>query len=121
MYHLLDYCATYSDDGITYRTSNMALAANCDTSFNNESQSRSREGAYIFLSENVSTSRWNGPLLTISHIMKYVVSSEAKAEMAALFLTAKEMVPLRNNLQEMGWKQSHIIPVARRLNSSGND
>ena len=37
--------------------------------------------------------------------MKYVVSSAAEAEMTALFITAKEMVPLRNTLTEMGWKQ----------------
>ena len=37
--------------------------------------------------------------------MKYVVSSAAEAEMTALFLTTKEMVPLRHTLTEMGWKQ----------------
>ena len=37
--------------------------------------------------------------------MKYVVSSAEEAEMTALFLTAKEMVPLRQTLTEMGWKQ----------------
>ena len=34
-----------------------------------------------------------------------VVLSAAEAEMTALFLAAKEMVPLQNILQEMGWKQ----------------
>ena len=37
--------------------------------------------------------------------MKYVVSSAAEAEMTALFLTAKEMVPLCHTLTKMGWKQ----------------
>ena len=37
--------------------------------------------------------------------MKYVVSSAAEAEMTALFLTAKEMVPLRPTLTKMRWKQ----------------
>ena len=37
--------------------------------------------------------------------MKYVVSSAADVEMTALFLTAKEMVPLCHTLTEMGWKQ----------------
>ena len=36
--------------------------------------------------------------------MKYVVSSAAEAEMTALFLTAKDMVPLRHTLTEMGCK-----------------
>ena len=102
VHHLLDYCATYPDDRITYRVSNMVFAAHSDAGFNNESTSRSRAGAHIFLSENDSILRWNGPLLTIVQIMKYVVSSAVEAEMTSLFLTAKEMVPLRNILQEMG-------------------
>ena len=99
---LLDCCATYPDDGITYRVSSVVLAAHSDSGFNNKSRSRSRAGAHIFLSENNNIPRWNGPLLTIAQIMKYVVSSAAEAEMRALFLTAKEMVPLRNTLQEIG-------------------
>ena len=99
---LLDYCATYSDDGIIYRSSDMIPAGPSDAGFNNETRAQSRSGAHIFLSENESIPRWNGPLLTIAQIMKYVVSSAAEAEMTALFLTAKEMVPLRHTLTDMG-------------------
>ena len=105
VHQLLDYCATYPDDGILYRSSDMVLAGHADAGFANETKSRSRAGAHVFLSENDPIPRWNGPLLTIAQIMKYVVSSAAEAEMTALFLTAKEMVPLRNTLTEMGWKQ----------------
>ena len=105
IHQLLDYCAAYPDNGILYKLSDMILAAHSDASFANETKSRSRAGAHIFFSENDSIPRWNGPLLTISQIMKYVVSSAAEAEMTALFLTAKEMVPLQNTLTEMGWKQ----------------
>ena len=58
----------------------------------------------MFLSENKSIPCWDVPLLTISQIMKYVVSSSAEAEMTALFLTAKDMVPLRHTLIEIRWK-----------------
>ena len=105
IHQLLGYCATYPDDGILYRASDMVLAGRADAGFNNETKARSRAGAHIFLSENESIPRWNGPILTIARIMKYVVSSAAEAEMIALFLTAKEMVPLQNTLTEMGWKQ----------------
>ena len=105
IHQLLDYCATYPDDGILYRASNMVLAGHDDAGFNNEIKARSRAGAHIFLSENESIPRWNGPVLTITQIRKYVVSSAAEAEMTALFLTAKEMVPLQNTLTEMGWTQ----------------
>ena len=105
IHQLLDYYATYLDDGILYRSSDMILAGLSDSGFNNETRARSRSGAHIFLSENESIPRWNEPLLKISQIMKYVVSSAAEAEMTALFLTSNEMVPLRHTLTKMGWKQ----------------
>ena len=102
---MLDYCATYPDDGILYRASGMVLSGHSDAGFNNETKERSRSGAHIFLSEYESIPRWNGPVLTIAQIMKYVVSSAAEADMTALFLMAKEMVPLQHTLTEMGRKQ----------------
>jgi hypothetical protein len=102
IHQLLDYCATYPNNGILYRSSNIVLATHSDAGFANETKSRSRAGAHIFLSENDPIPRWNGPVLTIAQIMKYVVSLAAEANMTALFLTAKEMVPLRNILTEMG-------------------
>ena len=94
IHQLLDYCTTYPDNGILYRSSNMVLAAHSDAGFVNETKSRSRAGAHIFLSENDSIPRWNDPVLVIAQIMKYVVSSAAEAKMTALFLTAKEMATL---------------------------
>ena len=85
----MDYCATYPDDGILYRSSDMIFAGHSDAGFNNKTKERSRAGAHVFLSENQSIPRWNGPVLTIVQIMKYVVSSAVEAEMTALFLTAK--------------------------------
>ena len=89
IHQLLDYCATYPDYGILYRSSNMVLAVHSDAGFNNENKARIRAGAHIFLSRNETIPRWNGPVLTISKIMKYVVSSAAEAEMTALFPAAK--------------------------------
>ena len=102
---LLDYVATYPADGTTYRASNMVLAAHSDASFLSESKSRSRAGASVFLSEDDPIPRLNGPVLTISQIIKFVMASAAEAELSALFVTAREMVPLRNTLIEMGWPQ----------------
>ena len=67
---LLDYCATYPDNGITYIVSNMILASHSDAGLSNKLRSRSRAGAHIFLSENDNIPRWNGLLLTIAQIMK---------------------------------------------------
>ena len=46
---ILDYVATYPNNGITYRASDMILAAHSDDVFNNGSKARSRAGAYIFI------------------------------------------------------------------------
>ena len=45
---ILDYCATYPDDGISYQYSDMVLAGYSDDGFNNETRSRSRAGAHFF-------------------------------------------------------------------------
>ena len=44
-------------------------------------------------------------MLTIAQIIKYVMDSAAEAEMAALYITAKKMIPLRNKTIEIGWQQ----------------
>ena len=49
---LLDYVATYPNDGTIYRSSDMVLTAHSNAGFNNESKGRSRVGAQIFFSEN---------------------------------------------------------------------
>ena len=80
---ILYYCATYPDDGIVYRSSDMILTAHSNAGFNNETKQRSRAGSHIFLSENEPIPRWNGPILTIAKMMKYVLSSVTEAEMGA--------------------------------------
>ena len=102
---LLDYVATYRNDGIVYRSSNMILCAHADAGFLNESQARSRAGAHIYLSEDDPFPRFNGAILSIAQIIKFVMASAAEAELAALFITAREMIPHRQTLIEMGWPQ----------------
>ena len=67
----------------------MVLSGHSDDGFNKETKSRSRSGAHICLSENETIPLYNGPVLTISQIMKFVVSSAAEAEMTYLFPMAK--------------------------------
>ena len=47
--------------------------------------------------------RHNGPILTITHIMNFFVYSATKAKLAAIFVAAKKIVPLRQTLIEMCW------------------
>ena len=83
----------------------MILAAHSYAGFLKESRTRSRAGAHIFLSENEPKPKLNGPVLTIEQIIKTVMTSAAEAEIAALYTTAKKMIPLHNTLIEMGWPQ----------------
>ena len=94
IHQLLDYVAPYPNDGITYRASDMVLASHSDASYLNVSKSRIRGGSYIFCSENDAIPRLNGSILTLAKIIKCVMSSAAEAELAALYMTAKEMVSL---------------------------
>ena len=67
---LLDYVATYPNNGIVYRASDMVLCAHADAGYLNKTKSRSRAGAHIYLSENDPISRFNGAVLTIATIIK---------------------------------------------------
>ena len=107
---LLDHVATYPDYEIIYRASDMILAAHSDTGLSNDSKARSRAGADIFLSEDKPTPKQNGAVLAISQIIKLAMSLAAEAELGAMYITAKEMVPVCQTLIEMGWKQ-HQSPI----------
>jgi hypothetical protein len=102
---LLDHLALHPNDGITFKASNMILAAHSDASYLSESKSRSQAGAHIFLSNNDPIPQSNGPVLSIATVMRSVYASAGEAELAALFKCAQEMVPLRNSLNEMEWIQ----------------
>ncbi len=102
---LLDYVATYPADGIVYRSSDMIQCAHADAGFLNETNSRSCAGAHIFLSENDPFPQFNGTVLSIAQIIKFVMTSAAESELAALFVTAREMIPHRQTLIAMGWPQ----------------
>ena len=99
---LLNYLAIYPDGSTTYHASRMILCARANAGFLNESKGYSQVGAHIFVSKNDPFPRHNSPILSISQIMKLVMSSEAEAKLGALFTTAKEMVPLQQNLIKMG-------------------
>ena len=91
---IIDHVATYPNDGITYQASDMILESHSDSGFNNKSKARSCAGSHIFLSENNPNPEWNGAILTISQIIKCVMSSASEAELGAIYITAKEMVPI---------------------------
>ncbi len=83
----------------------MILCAHADSGFLNKSQSCSRAGTHIFLSKNDPFPQFNGAVLSIAQIIKFVMASAAESELAALFIMAREMIPHRQTLIDMGWPQ----------------
>ena len=100
---LLDYSATYAADGILYRSSDIIICGHSDSGFHKKSKGRSRSGSHIFLSEKNPMPRWDVPVLTLAQIIKNFMSSASEEELGALFITAQEIVEMRNTLEEMRW------------------
>jgi hypothetical protein len=80
----------------------MVLCAHLDAEFLNETNSCSCGRAHIFLSENKPFLWFNGAVLSIAQIIKFVMASAAESELAALFVAAREMIFHRQTLIYMG-------------------
>jgi len=70
----------------------MKLAARSNASYLREAFGRSRAGGHFFLSNVLYIPPNNGAILNIAHIIKHVISSATKAELAALYIIASEAV-----------------------------
>jgi hypothetical protein len=99
---LLDYIATYHNNSIVHCASNMILCAHADAGFLNKTSSHSRAGAHIYFLEDKPFLRFNGAILSIAQIIKFVMALATKSELAALFIMAREMIPHRQTLIAMG-------------------
>ena len=83
----------------------MVLALHSDASYLSEPKARSRAGGHFFMSEDVADPTNNGAVLNTAQIIKAVMSSAAEAELGAMFINAREAVPARITLEELGHKQ----------------
>ena len=101
----LDYATSHPNTIVTYRESKMILAAHSDASYLSEREARSRAGEHFFLSEDKHIPSNNGAVHNTSSIIKAVMSSAAEVELGALYINAREAVPMRLLLQEMGQPQ----------------
>ena len=101
---LLNYVATHPNATIQYKKSDMILCTHSDAIYLSEPKAKSRAAGHFFLSSNKNTQN-NGPIHTVCNIIKNVMSSTPEAEIAAAFLTAKDVIPIRNTLEEMGHPQ----------------
>jgi hypothetical protein len=83
----------------------MLLCAHVDAGFLNKNNSRSRAGAHIYLLADNPFPQFNGAILSIPQIIKFVMALVAESELAVMFTAAQEMIPHRQTLIFMGWPQ----------------
>ena len=83
----------------------MVVAVHSDASYCSEPNARSRAGGHFFMSSNSTIPQNNGAVLNIAHIIKHVMSSATEAELAGLYIMAREAVYIRIILEELGHKQ----------------
>jgi len=102
---LLDYCATHPNAGVRFVASDMIMALHSDASYLSEPEAKSRAAGHFYLGMKNDEAFDNGAILTLSKIIKHVMSSASEAETAALFYNCKTATLLRVTLQEMGHPQ----------------
>jgi hypothetical protein len=83
----------------------MVLAGHSNASYLSETNARSRAGKHFFMSNDNAIPSNNGAILTISQIIKAVMSSAAEAEIGALYINCREAIPAQHTLEYLGHKQ----------------
>jgi hypothetical protein len=83
----------------------MVLVLHSDASYLSKPKARSRAGGHFFLSSDTENPINNGAILNIAQLIKAVMSSTVEAELGTLYINAREAVPQRQTLAEMGHKQ----------------
>ena len=101
----LDYFATHPNSGVRFVASDMMSVLHSDASYLSDPESKSRVAGYFFLGKQNNESFNDGAIMTLSKIVKHVISSASEAETATIFYNCKESLPLRVSLEEMGHEQ----------------
>ena len=83
----------------------MVLAVHSDASYLSEPKARSRAGGHHYLSNDSKIPPNNRAVLNVAQIIKAVMLSAAEAEIGALFINAREAIPARTTLEELGHPQ----------------
>ena len=93
----------------------MVLAVHGDTSYLSEAKARSQAGGHFFMSSNANIPPNNRAVLNVAQIFKAVMSSAAEVKIGAMFINAREAVPTRKILEEMGHPQPKNTNADRQL------
>jgi hypothetical protein len=102
---LLNYLAMQEDAILSYHASDMVLAVKSNARFLSKPKAQSQVGGHFFLSSNTTVPPNNGATLNIAHIIKNVMSSATKTELAGLYIMACKAIYIRIILEELGLMQ----------------
>ena len=100
-----------TDAGIRYHACDMILAVHTDASYLSELGGKSRAAGHFYLTNRNDEDFNNGAILTLSSIIKHVMSSASEAELAALYYGCKQDAPIRITLDKMGHPQPAPTPI----------
>ena len=87
---LLQYCARYPNNSITFHACDMVLHAQSDASYLSRNNARSVTGAIFYIGNKNHPEIINGSIWALSTIILSAVASAAEAEYTALFLALQE-------------------------------
>jgi hypothetical protein len=89
----------------------MILAVHTDASYLSEQAGKSCASTHFYLTNRDDKEFNNGAILTLSSIIKHVMSSVSKAKLAALYYSCKLAVPICTTLEKMGHPQTKCTMV----------
>lgn len=114
MYHLISVIGNlyaYLNAGICYKACDMILAVHIDASYLSEQDGKSRAAIHFYLTNKGNEEFNNGAILTLSAIIKHIMSSASKSELTTLYYGCKLAVPIWTTLEEMGHHQHDCTMV----------
>jgi hypothetical protein len=89
----------------------MVLAVHMDASYLSEAGGKSQAVGHFYLTNQNNKNFNNRAFLTLSAIIKHVVSSVSNAELSALYYGCKIAAPLCTTLEELGPNKAKVTPI----------
>jgi hypothetical protein len=109
---LMDYANTYPNIFLRYYASDMQLHIDTDAAYLVLPKAKSRiAGYYRLLDKDTSKYDKNGAIMIECRTLRNVVTSAAEAETHGVFYNAKQAIPLRHILEQLGHKQFQPTPI----------
>jgi hypothetical protein len=110
-HQLLNYIATHPNADLQYHASDIILAIHRDASYLSKVCGKYQVAGRFYLTNQNKEDFNNGTILTLSSIIKHVMSSASKAELSALYYGSKIAATLRSTLEELGHIKPKPTPV----------